>query len=352
MQLHQPVKQAWFFWLRVCLVSALAASGASGQGAETEVRGQLHGFENEPLGEVSLVFHHIGLNQQRRLQSDSQGSFAGQRFPAGRYRIAILQQGQILWVISGAELRAESSPVVLNINLRELRRAAEASPALDTELEGRLRRHEEKQSRRDQVREHYRKGLEALGQQDYPVAIRELEAARDLEPSEALYPAQLGTAYAGAGRSTDALATYERALALDSADTGTRNNLGVALARAGRTEEAVAAFELAARGGGDQAFSIYFNWGATLYNAGRYAEAVERLRQATGRENPDPMAFYFLGECLFRTSAVRSEGGSQKIQPLPGTAEAFQRYLELAPAGPYAHQAADYLKRLGAPVAR
>lgn len=323
-----------------------------GQAAGTAVRGQVRGFTNEPLPGVALVFHHLDLNQQRRLETDAEGAFSGGDFPPGRYRIAILKQGQILWVISGVEVSASGAPTALEINLRDLRRAAEAPPVLDVELQRRVRQQEEEQARRYEVRDHYRQGLAALDRREYEAAIRELEAARDLEPSEALYHAQLGEAYAGADRSTDAIAAYQRTLELDPDDTGSRNNLGVVLARAGRTEEALSAFSVAARRGGEQAPTSYFNWGAVLYNAGRYAEAAERLRQATNSDQAEPMAFYFLGECLFRLSPVRTVGGTEKIEPRPGTVGAFERYLELAPEGKYASAASDYLKRLGMRVPR
>ncbi|MFQ5926686.1 MAG: tetratricopeptide repeat protein [Terriglobia bacterium] len=340
-------------FLGVCLVAGLlATAGVRGQGTGSELRGQVRGFANEPLANVALIFRHLDRNEQRRLQTDAEGAFAGQGFPSGRYRIAILQEGRILWVVSGVKLRAGVSPATLDINLRDLRRAAEAPPVLDLELQRRLRARTEERARKLRVRNYYRRGLMALEQQEFDVAIREFEAARALEPSEALYPAQLGVAYAGAGRPTDAVAAYQAALALEPTDANLRNNLGVALARAGRSEEALAAFRTAARRDGEQETTIYFNWGATLYNAGRYKEAAKRFREATRRKNADPMAFYFLGVCLFSTSPVRSEGGSEKIKPLRGTRKAFQRYLELAPEGPYARQAADYLKRLGVAAPR
>ncbi|MFQ5817755.1 MAG: tetratricopeptide repeat protein [Terriglobia bacterium] len=342
MQSTHPVARSLV--LGVCLLGGLLAAEQAG----TEVRGQVRGFANEPLAHVALIFRNVDRNEQRRLETDAGGAFAGQGFTAGRYRIAILQEERILWVVSGVELPAAVSPAMLDINLRDLRRAAKARPVLDAALQRRVREREAEQARRLRVRDHYRRGLRALEQQEYEEAVREWEAARELVPSEALYHAQLGQAYAGAGRTQDAVAAYQAALALEPDDASLRNNLGVALAQAGRIEEALATFGAAVRGADEQAATIYFNWGATLANAGRYAEAVKHFRTATRRDNADPMAFYFLGLSLFRTSPVRSEGGSERVKPRRGTVKAFRRYLELAPEGPYAGAAADYLKRLGA----
>lgn len=345
---RQPT-QLWLlgWWL----VGLLLPGTLWGQAAGAELSGEVRGFADEPLAGVTLIFHHLQQNQQWRFETDATGAFQGRGLPPGRYRLAVLQEGRILWVVSGVELGGFPA-ARLDVNLSELRRAAEAPPVLDVALQRRLQQYEQEQARRMRVRDHYRQGMQALEQQQYETAIREFEAARDLEPSEALYHAQLGQAYAGVGRTVDARAAYQAALALAPNDFGIRNNLGVALARGGRTEEAVAAFSAAVRGAGEEAASVYFNWGATLYNAGRYAEAAERFRQTTRSDKGDPMAFYFLGVSLYRSAETQSEGETDKPEPPSGTVEAFQRYLALAPQGEYAEQAADYLKRLGVAASR
>jgi hypothetical protein len=47
---------------------------------------------------------------------------------------------------------------------------------------------------------------------------------------------------------------------------------------------------------------------------------------------------------LLQTSPRRAAG---QVDPRVGTAEAFQRYLQLAPDGPYAAEARAHLKELG-----
>lgn len=339
------------------LAACLGGVGSlGGQEPRADVRGQVLGFAREPLARVTLVFHHSETNQQQRLQTDAEGRFLGQGFPAGRYRVAILRAGQIIWVVSGVDVPGSGAPeagaaVEVDLNLAELSRAAaETRPVLDVELQRRLRVREEEAARQVRVRDHYRAGMQALERGEHEPAIREFEAARDLEASAAVHHAKLGEAYAAAGRLLDALAAYESALKLDPGDPNLRNNLGVALARAGRTEEALTAFRAAAHSAGEFAASIYFNWGATLYNAGRYGEAVEPLRRATQGEKADPAAFYFLGESLLRTSPSRRVDGREQVDLQGGTLEAFERYLELAPEGKYAEAATAHLKRLRPPA--
>ncbi len=338
-------------WLLVgAVVVAQETPGKLEEVVQAVVAGQVRGFENEPLAGVTLIFHNLDLNQQQRLQADAQGMFEGSGFRPGRYRIAILQAGRILWVLSGVVVAESAGALRLDISLRELRRAAEAMPVLDVVLQRRIRRYEEEQAAKTRLRDHYREGTRALESEEYATAITELEAACQLSPREALFHAQLGRAYAGAGRYNEAIAAYERALALDPRDPAYHNNFGVALAGAGRNAEAVTAFERAAQRKDKHTSTYYFNWGAALYNAGREAEAIERLRQATREDASKALAHYFLGVCLFRQSPRRTVEGAERVEALKGTVEAFQRYLELAPQGEYAKEAARHLAELGVRV--
>lgn len=330
----------------------LASVMAAGQQAAASIEGQVRGFANEPLAGVTLIFHNLDLNQQQRLETDAEGGFRGSGFLPGRYRIAILQEGYILWVISGVAVGESAGALQLDINLRELRRAAEAMPVLDVELQRRIRKYEEEQAAKIRLRDHYREGMRALENEDYATAITELEAACQHSPREALFYVQLGRAYAGTGRYDEAIATYERALALDPRDPAYHNNYGVALAGAGRNAEAVAAFERAAGRKDEHRSTYYFNWGAALYNAGREAEAIKQLQRATREDSANALAHYFLGLCLFRQSPRQTVGDTLRVKPLKGTVKAFQRYLELAPQGEYANEAARYLGELGVRVRR
>src|SRR5262249_41145857 len=58
-------------------------------------------------------------------------------------------------------------------------------------------------------------------------------------------------------------------------------------------------------------------------------------------------AQYQWGNCLFAKAQVTADG---KVNPVPGTAEAFQKYLELAPNGPNAESAKGMLAAIGGTV--
>jgi hypothetical protein len=57
-------------------------------------------------------------------------------------------------------------------------------------------------------------------------------------------------------------------------------------------------------------------------------------------------AYYYKGVALLSKATIKGD----KMVPVPGTAEAFNKYLELQPDGPEAQGAKEMLSSIGAPV--
>jgi tetratricopeptide (TPR) repeat protein len=91
----------------------------------------------------------------------------------------------------------------------------------------------------------------------------------------------------------------------------------------------------------------YFNLGAVLTNAGKYDDAVAAFDKSIAADPNKADAYYQKGVNLLGKAKLGSDG---KMQAPPGTAEAFNKYLELQPEGPYAQPAKDMLASIGAKV--
>jgi len=80
---------------------------------------------------------------------------------------------------------------------------------------------------------HFRLGTAALDRGELVRAVVELELAARLAPERSEVQNHLGLAYVAAGRPRDALAAFERAVALDCDNAAAQENLAAARLRAG-----------------------------------------------------------------------------------------------------------------------
>jgi tetratricopeptide (TPR) repeat protein len=127
---------------------------------------------------------------------------------------------------------------------------------------------------------------------------------------------------------------------------GYYNNLGEAYGKAGKIDDALKAYAQAAQTSPENAASYYFNEGAVLTNIGKIDEAIAAFDKCIATDPTRADAYYQKGVNMIGKATLQ---GDKMIAP-PGTAEAFNKYLELAPTGPYAQTAKDMLASIGAPV--
>src|SRR5207248_506545 len=140
---------------------------------------------------------------------------------------------------------------------------------------------------------------------------------------------------------------YQKALELKPDDAAAHNNYALALAQAKKTAEAQAELTKAAQLEPAKAGQYYYNLGAVLVNTGQAEPACDAFKKAIETDASYAEAQYQWGNCLFAKAQVTPEG---KVTPVPGTAEAFQKYLELAPTGPNAEAAKGMLQAINAAI--
>jgi tetratricopeptide (TPR) repeat protein len=142
------------------------------------------------------------------------------------------------------------------------------------------------------------------------------------------------------------LEAYTKAIALKADDTNMHSNYARALALAKKFPEAEAEAEKVAQLDPPAAGKAYFNLGAVLSNVGQSEMAAAAFKKAMDANYAD--AYYQYGLYLAGKASVDTATG--KITPAPGTVEAFQKYLELAPTGAFAQPAKDMIASLGATI--
>lgn len=181
-------------------------------------------------------------------------------------------------------------------------------------------------------------------------AITEFEAAKaaanEKDPNLQLIMARLGDSYDSAGRTDDAIAAYKRAIELKPS-FAYYNNLGGIYGRANKIEDATAAYQKAAEIDPANASQAWLNCGITLSNVGKYKEAIEPLKKATELDPKSAKAWYLLASAQVADPSIyKQTAGKIEVTPLPGTAEAYQKAIDLDPNGPYGQQAKQGLDQL------
>ena len=94
------------------------------------------------------------------------------------------------------------------------------------------------------------------------------------------------------------------------------------------------------------AATYFFNEGAILTNAGKVDDAIAAFDKVIAADPTKAAAYYWKGVNLIGKATLK---GDKMVAP-EGTAEAFQKYLELEPEGKLAQPAKDMLASIGATV--
>jgi len=124
------------------------------------------------------------------------------------------------------------------------------------------------------------------------------------------------------------------------------NNLAETYSKANKVDDSVTNYNKAAQLDPTHAGTYLFNEGAVLTNAGKVDDAIAAFDKVIAADPTKAAAYYWKGVNLIGKATLK---GDKMIAP-DGTAEAFQKYLELEPEGKMAQPAKDMLASIGATV--
>jgi tetratricopeptide (TPR) repeat protein len=176
------------------------------------------------------------------------------------------------------------------------------------------------------------------------------------KPDASVLWVELGNAQYCLKRYDDAVTSLKKAIELDAASKkpnpeiqgGAGNTLGEAYANLKKVDDAQAAYEAAAKVNPTQAGMYYQNEAIIMARTGNTDATVAATDKAIAADPNKPLAYYLKGQALVSKATVDPK--TQKIVTPPGCIEAYQKYLELAPDGPYAPEVKQVLEGMGATV--
>ncbi|HEY1985931.1 MAG TPA: hypothetical protein VGG85_11000 [Terracidiphilus sp.] len=175
-------------------------------------------------------------------------------------------------------------------------------------------------------------------------------------PNESVLWAYLGQAEVGLKKYPEAETAYKKALELEGAAKtpkgaiqGLANSgLGEIYARSGKVPEANAAYAEAAKVDPTKAGFYLRNEAVIFFQMNNADAQVAAANEAIKVDPNQPVLYYIVGQGLVQKATIDPK--TQKIVLPPGCGEAYQKYLELAPTGPYAADAQGILQQAGQKV--
>lgn len=177
--------------------------------------------------------------------------------------------------------------------------------------------------------------------------------ATQAKPDVGLTWYELGDSELAAKKFDDAATNYKKALTLLSAEKTPKpeviaaadNNLGEALAKSGNVKDAVAAYEAAAKADPTNAGMYYSNEAIVLFKTGQGDAAGTAADKTIAADPNRAIAYYIKGWSLVQHASIDPK--TNKIVLPPGCADAYRKFLSLAPTGPLAEDAQNILQQAG-----
>jgi tetratricopeptide (TPR) repeat protein len=371
--------------IRACTALTLALLFTGIAMAQTSARldGEILDKEGKPYPEVTVEIKSVDTGQTYTQKTDKDGKFAQLGLRSGIYTITLtnkkdnLTYGPVKTLVDRTKDTND-----FKVDFKEL--AAETAAAHPEEIKKR----EEQEDKFKAMKGHFDAGVAAMAEAtdlqkqikaaasadqkaplqtkrtgDCQTAITEFQQAEQgVGPKEvgnhATVWQDLGAAYECVGSYDDAAGAYQKAIDLKPQAgyyTGLSTNL--ANSAAGQTDLKLAESKLAdANADCEKALALdpaaggvcYKNVGIVLSNKGRQKDAIVPLQKATQANPQDAQAWFLLGSSLSATIEPKQEGEKMMYIIPPGTKEAYQKCMDIAPNTPLAAQAKEALDGLDA----
>ncbi len=357
--------------------AAMACMALTALAQITTVEGDVLGPDGKPLQNAEIQISRIDIKGNWKTKTNKKGHYIYMGLPIGDYNISVVMDGkpadtQKVHTSPGDaknvsfDLRAIAADranqqaameraVQAGQITKEMERglSAEQKAAMEKQIKERA----ESMKKNSELNAAFNEGMTAYQAKNYDQAVAAFTKASELGPTQLAVWQQLGESYVKLAETKTgpefdttiqkALDAYAKSIELKPDDPASHNNYALALAKAKKYPEMQAELKKAADLDPANGGKYYYNLGALLVNSGKSEEAGEAFKKAIELTPTYADAYYQYGVTLVAKAQIGADG---KVTPVAGTAEAFQKYLELQPNGQYAQNAKDMLTTLGSSV--
>jgi tetratricopeptide (TPR) repeat protein len=316
-------------------IPALAQSGT--------LKGTAKDQDGKAITDGTVELDNIETGKKLTSKTGSKGEYVVLGVPAGTYNAILSDKDGKRIDAFGKIPVAASETTTVNFDLKKDLAGTGPTPE-------QLKKLEEAKAANEKIKN--LNGLLAQARElekggNYDQAIALLQPAAEQNPTQDLLWGYLGDAYRGAKKYPEAIDAYQKAVQLKPANGGYMSGMADAYAKSGQTDKAIQEYDAAAQAEPANAATYYFNEGAVFTNTGKVDNAITAFDKVIAADPKKADAYYWKGVNLVGKATTGKDG---KFVAPPGTAEAFQKYLELQPDGPMAQPAKDMLASIGASV--
>ena len=351
------MKKRFAIIVLVSLVAGLCVSPAFAQ-ATGSVKGVAKDVQGNPITGATVEWRSVETGRKYTLKTNSKGEYFSLGIQPGKYNVALLKDGKEMFHFNNVPVSLEETTLDFDLK-KEQSQAAQGqgvSPEQLKQMQEQQAKAQKEQLTVKALNEKLAASNQAIQGGDYEQAINILKEATQMDATRDLLWFKLGDAYRlSATKQTDpaekqkrfdnAIESYNKAIAIKP--TGAYyNNLAEALAKSGKIDDAIKAYAQAAEADPTNAAQYSFNEGAVLTNAGKVDDAIKAFDKVIAADPNKADAYYWKGVNLIGKATLK---GDKMVAP-EGTAEAFNKYLELAPTGPFAEPAKQMLSSIGATI--
>ncbi len=317
------------------------------------IEGDVKGADGNPIVGAVVKLDRKDIKQHFEVKTDKKGHYFHAGLPPSLYRVSVHHENKELFFFDNIKVPFGDT-FKLDFNLKQEAERAKSQPREMTEEEKKARaKAEEEMKKQDTMKSHFEKGREFYVAKQFDQAAEEFKRAAELDPSQHVILANLAESFKNLRKYDEAIENYNKALSVlsqkpDAAiEASYHMNMGIIHGMAASIDNAVAEIKKSAELNPPTASQAYYNLGAVLVNSGKSAEAVEAFKKSVEANPNNADAQYQLGISLVGVATFTPDG---KTIPAPGTIEAFQKYLELAPEGKFAAQAKALIEELSKTV--
>ena len=365
--------RAWMALILALSFATIAAAQGTGR-----VSGEILDREGKPYPDVNVEIKNPDTGQTYTTKTDKAGRFTQLGLLSGVYVFTLTNEKDHLdFKVQFRVVQDQEN--IFKLNFKEV--AAQQGPSAEE-----AKKREDEENKFKNMKQHFDAGMAAMNDSttlrtqlktapadqqsgikdklntDYQTAITELQQAEQgVLPKDtkthAIVWSNLGQAYEFAGRYAEAAAAFQKAAEMQP-QASYYDHLSINLANVAAAQptldkaklaEAGAACDKAAAADPTIAARCWKNIGIILSNKNHQPDAVAPLQKATQLDPKDAQTWFLLGGALSAEITPKQEGDKMTYEIPPGTAEAYQKAIETAPAGsPIAEQSKQMLDGLAA----